>query len=186
MHLSFCQSVHVSCNQINYPGFHPHQKFDAPSMTKKSASPPSPLQQLRANIREMEKLCARVRAEDAVALEALVKPIRNRASAAAQDFLLLHSSPVSTPPPQPPPAAQPSSCVSSSCHNDADVDEEPVCGKQSQLQLPEIPADQSAAESWGNLEEVRMLDGLLLLAVSSSVQTVWKSFSILDICCLKF
>lgn len=133
----------------------------------------------------MEKLCARVRAEDAVALEALVKPIKNRASAAAQDFLLLHSSPVSQLP-EPPPAAQPSSCVSSSCHNNADADEEPVCGKQIQLQLPEIPADQSAAESWDNLEQVCMLDRLLLFGVSSSVQTVWESFSILDICCLKF
>lgn len=96
----------------------------------------------------MEKLCARVRAEDAAALEALVKPVRDRASAAAQDFLQLHSSPVSQPPP---PAAQPSS----SSHNDDDVDEEPVSGRQIQLHLPEIPADQSAAESWDNLEEVR-------------------------------
>lgn len=133
----------------------------------------------------MEKLCARVRAEDAVALEALVKPIRNRASAAAQDFLLLHSSPVSQLP-EPPPAVQPSSCVSRSCHNDADADEGLVCGKQTQLQLPEIPADQSAAESWDNLEEVCLLDRLLLFVVSCSVQTVWKPFSILDICCLEF
>ncbi len=108
------------------------------------------LQQLRANIREMEKLCARVRSEDTAALEALVKPVRDRASAAARDFLLLHSNPVS----QPSSAAQPSSCVSRSCHTDEDVDEEPVSGRQIQLQLPEIPADQSAAESWDNLEEV--------------------------------
>lgn len=99
----------------------------------------------------MEKLCARVRAEDAAALEELVKPVKDRASAAAQDFLLLHSNPVSQPTP---PAAQPSSCVSSSCPAEDDVDEEPLYGRQLQLQLPEIPADQSAAESWDNLEEV--------------------------------
>lgn len=111
----------------------------------------------------MEKLCARVRAEDAAALEALVKPVRDRASAAAQDFLLLHSSLVSQPPP--PPAAQPSS----SSHNDDNVDEEPVSDRQIQLHLPEIPADESAAESWDNLEEVR------------PEQAVWISYSILGI-----
>ncbi|XP_036929281.1 syntaxin-17 [Acanthopagrus latus] len=115
------------------------------------------VQQLRANIREMEKLCSRVRAEDADALEALVKPVRDRASTATRDFLHLHSNPVSQPP-----AAQPSSCVSSSCHADDDMDEEPVSGRQIQLLLPEIPADQNAAESWDNLEEdLKELCGLV-------------------------
>ncbi|CAF88803.1 unnamed protein product, partial [Tetraodon nigroviridis] len=86
--------------------------------------------QLRANVREMEKLCSRVRPKDASALEALVQPVRDRASAAVHDFLLLHSRPVSQPPS---PAGT---------------------SQQIQLQLPEIPADQSAAESWDNLEEV--------------------------------
>lgn len=130
-----------------------------------------PLQQLRANIREMEKLCARVRCEDADALEALVKPVRDRASAAARDFLLLHSNPVPQPAPAPPPAAQPSSCVSSSFHADDDVDEEPVYGRQIQFYLPEIPADQSAAESWDNLEEVCMLGLYHFLHVLNSILT---------------
>ncbi|CAJ1062175.1 syntaxin-17 isoform X1 [Xyrichtys novacula] len=115
------------------------------------------VQQLRANIREMEKLCARVRAEDAASLEALVTPIRDRASAAARDFLLLHSNPVSQPVPAP--ATQPTSCVSTS---DEDIDEELVSGRQFQLRLPEIPSDQSAAESWDNLEEdLKELSGLV-------------------------
>jgi len=114
------------------------------------------LQQLRANVREMEKLCTRVRAEDADALEALVRPVRDRASAAARDFLLLHSNPVPQPQTAPatPPAAQPSSCVSSSCHADDNMCDKPVYSRQIQLYLPEIPADQNAAESWDNLEEV--------------------------------
>lgn len=98
----------------------------------------------------MEKLCARVRAEDTAALEALVKPVRDRASAAAQDFLLLHFREVSQ---LPPPAAQSSSCESGMRHYDSD-DEGLVSGRQIQLSLPEIPADHSAAESWDNLEEV--------------------------------
>ncbi|XP_008288137.1 syntaxin-17 isoform X2 [Stegastes partitus] len=114
--------------------------------------------QLRANVREMEKLCTRVRAEDAAALEALVRPVRDRASAAARDFLLLNSNPV----PAPPPAAQTSSCASGSCGADDEVGEEPVSGRQIQLHLPEIPAEQSAAESWDNLEEdLKELSGLV-------------------------
>lgn len=110
-----------------------------------------PLQQLRANVHEMEKLCARVRAEDAAALEVLVQPVRDRALAAVQDFLLLHSRPVS-PPPSPPAAARTSSCAAP--HHGGVGEEEPASVRQNQLQLPEIPADQSAAESWDNLEEV--------------------------------
>ncbi|XP_041649160.1 syntaxin-17 [Cheilinus undulatus] len=114
------------------------------------------VQQLRANIREMEKLCARVRAEDAASLEALVKPVREKALAATQDFLLSHSNPV--PQPASSPSSQPSSCVYSS-HNS---DEEPLSDRQMQLCLPEIPVDQSAAESWDNLEEdLKELCGLV-------------------------
>lgn len=107
----------------------------------------------------MEKLCSRVRPEDADALEALVKPVRDRASAATRDFLLLHSNPVPQPaPPSPPPAALPSSNVTSGYNAGNDADEEPMSCGQIQLYLPEIPADQSAAESWDNLEEVYMCE----------------------------
>ncbi|KAM6910036.1 syntaxin-17 isoform 1-T2 [Xenentodon cancila] len=119
------------------------------------------VQQLRANIREMDKLCSRVRAEDAAPLEALVKPVRDRASVAAQDFLLVHANPQASP--VSPPAAQPSSCSSSThCHTDDDAGEEQVSSTQIQLHLPEIPPDQSAAESWDNLEEdLKELCGLV-------------------------
>ena len=125
------------------------------------------LQQLRANMREMEKLCARVRAQDAPALQNLVQPIRDRASAAVQDFLLLHSScPVpQTGPPPPPSTSQSSSssdCLSSSYHGDEAAGGEPASVCQTQLRLPQIPPDQSAAESWDSLEEVR-LSGLYCL-----------------------
>ncbi|KAM9851965.1 syntaxin-17 isoform 2-T2 [Aulostomus maculatus] len=118
--------------------------------------------QLRANIRELEKLCTRVRAEDAAALEKLVKPVRDGASAATRDFLHLHSNPVPQTVPPPPPATQPSSCVSNSCYVDDEVGDELVTGVQIQSSLPEIPADQSAAESWDILEEdLRELCGLV-------------------------
>lgn len=94
----------------------------------------------------MDKLCSRVRAEDAAALEALVRPVRERASAAARYFLLLHSEPA------PRPAERSTSSGSIAEYDDSS--EEPASAGQIQLQLPEIPADQSAAESWDNLEEV--------------------------------
>lgn len=120
------------------------------------------VQQLRANIREMETLCTRVRSEDAAALEALVKPVRDRASEAARDFLLLHSNPVPRPSETPPssPDTPPSGCASDSCVTD---DDKPRSGSQTQLQLPEIPPDQSAAESWDNLEQdLKALSGLVM------------------------
>ncbi|XP_067094923.1 syntaxin-17 isoform X3 [Osmerus mordax] len=107
------------------------------------------VQQLRANIREMEKLCGRVRPEDGPALERLVQPIRDRASASARDFLLLHSIP--TPPPVPLRPAHTSTCPPGRSHDDDDLYHPPPA-TQTQLRLPEIPADQSAAESWDTLE----------------------------------
>ncbi|XP_067094922.1 syntaxin-17 isoform X2 [Osmerus mordax] len=115
--------------------------------------------QLRANIREMEKLCGRVRPEDGPALERLVQPIRDRASASARDFLLLHSIP--TPPPVPLRPAHTSTCPPGRSHDDDDLYHPPPA-TQTQLRLPEIPADQSAAESWDTLEgDLQQLRGLV-------------------------
>ncbi|XP_061530848.1 LOW QUALITY PROTEIN: syntaxin-17 [Phycodurus eques] len=119
------------------------------------------VQQLRANIREMEKLCTRVRAEDAAALERLIKPVKDRASAAARDFLQLHSNPALEPTPSsaPPDSARPSGCRPGAVD---DIAEEFVSGWQIQSQLPEIPVEESAAESWENLEEdLKQLSGLV-------------------------
>lgn len=172
---SYCLSM-CSFNPFKHPSYYLsvllwNLSGTKVSLTEKPASFSVSLQQLRANIREMEKLCSRVRAEDADPLEELVKPVRDRASAAARDFLLLHSNPMPQPAPAPPPAAQSSSCVSSSCHADYDVGEEPVSGRQIQLHLPEIPADQSAAESWDNLEEVCMSGPYHFLHVLNSTLT---------------
>lgn len=49
------------------------------------------LQQLRANMREMEKLCLRVRQEDIPVLQRMIHPIKEEASTAIKDFLQLHS-----------------------------------------------------------------------------------------------
>ncbi|KAM6968065.1 syntaxin-17 [Aplochiton taeniatus] len=118
------------------------------------------VQQLRANIREMEKLCGRVRPEDGLALEELVQPIRDKASAAAQDFLLLHWNPPPHPGPLPP--AHVPACPASSSQGEEDVGGEIPPVSQAQLYLPEIPADLNAAESWGSLEEeLKELSGLV-------------------------
>uniref|UniRef100_A0AAZ3P4S5 Syntaxin-17 n=1 Tax=Oncorhynchus tshawytscha TaxID=74940 RepID=A0AAZ3P4S5_ONCTS len=107
------------------------------------------VQQLRANVREMEKLCGHIRPEDGPALERLVQPIRDRASAAVQDFLLLHSNPA--PLPQ----------ATRGSYGD-DLGREPPPVNQTQLLLPVIPLNESAAESWDTLEEdLKELSGLV-------------------------
>lgn len=49
------------------------------------------LQQLRSNMREMEKLCLRVRQEDILVLQRMINPVKEEASLAIKDFLQLHS-----------------------------------------------------------------------------------------------
>lgn len=102
------------------------------------------VQQLRANMKEMEALCSRVRVEDAAALEKLLCPIRDRAAAAVRDFLLLH------PTPEPQSTHSPAPHISTP-HSDVNEEEEEL--SEMQIQLPAIPADQIATESWENLEE---------------------------------
>ncbi|KAL2083923.1 hypothetical protein ACEWY4_019441 [Coilia grayii] len=106
------------------------------------------VQQLRSNLREMEKLCGRVRGEDAASLEKLVSPVREQASAAAQDFLRLHSQPVNHSPPTQP--------IGSRTQHDppyGNEDMDATSPAVTQTQLPAIPPEQNAAESWGSLEE---------------------------------
>ncbi|XP_036413938.1 syntaxin-17 [Colossoma macropomum] len=121
------------------------------------------VQQLRSNLKEMEKLCGRVHSTDAPALEKLVQPIRERASAAAQNFLRLHSDSISHlgPCPQQPVTTEVHS-ASNTAYSDPDVGraESPVT--QAQLFLPAIPPEQNAAESWDSLEgDLLELNGLV-------------------------
>ncbi|KAJ8004947.1 hypothetical protein DPEC_G00141570 [Dallia pectoralis] len=114
------------------------------------------VQQLKANIREMEKLCGLVRPEDNPTLERLVQPIRDRASTAAHDFLLLHSNPVPLPH-----VKRLSDSSSAGCYGD-DLGREPSLVSQTQVLLPVIPHNESAAESWDTLEEdLKELNGLV-------------------------
>lgn len=115
------------------------------------------VQQLRSNLREMEKLCGRVRAEDAAALDKLVQPIREQASTAARDFLRLHSEAVNPTTPSPPTASH--SQHDQSYGGDDEDANSPVF---TQMQLPPIPLEQNAAESWDSLEEdLQELSGLI-------------------------
>ncbi|XP_066498068.1 syntaxin-17 isoform X2 [Hoplias malabaricus] len=119
--------------------------------------------QLRSNLKEMEKLCGRVRSSDAPALEKLVQPIRERASTAAQNFLRLHSDSVSNLGPRPQQPITTDTCSSPvTAYSDADVARAEPGVTQTQLLLPAIPPEQNAAESWDCLEEDLMeLNGLV-------------------------
>ncbi|XP_050987059.1 syntaxin-17 isoform X2 [Labeo rohita] len=121
------------------------------------------VQQLRSNLREMEKLCGRVRSADAEALEKLVEPIRDRASTAIQEFLRIHSDAVNRPDVSV--IGKKSHEISTASdtlhsHGDTGVPGSPVT--QTQLLLPEIPPEQNAAESWDCLaEDLLELNGLV-------------------------
>ncbi|XP_030061001.1 syntaxin-17 [Microcaecilia unicolor] len=118
------------------------------------------VQQLRANIREMEQLCLRVRKEDAQILENMINPIKVEASVAVTEFLQLHSKSVeelnrryneqSTN--QQTPLTRSTTTGVLSC-NFEDEHGSLQSSSQSFSPLPEIPQDQNAAESWETLEE---------------------------------
>uniref|UniRef100_A0A9J8CNP1 Syntaxin 17 n=2 Tax=Cyprinus carpio TaxID=7962 RepID=A0A9J8CNP1_CYPCA len=106
------------------------------------------VQQLRSNLREMEKLCGRVCSADAEDLEKLVQPIRERASAAIQEFLRIHSDAINRPD------------VPTISDGDTGLPGSPVT--QTQLLMPEITPEQNAAESWDSLaEDLLELNGLV-------------------------
>ncbi|XP_007659866.1 syntaxin-17 isoform X2 [Ornithorhynchus anatinus] len=117
------------------------------------------VQQLRSNIREMEKLCLRVRKEDIRLLKRMIDPVKDEASAAIVEFLRLHSesaeelerqlredgSSVHGPMTR-------SLTVGGPLHT-PEAEEYPYGLMQMEAPLPEIPQDQNAAESWSSLEE---------------------------------
>ncbi|MCI4391346.1 hypothetical protein PGIGA_G00133090 [Pangasianodon gigas] len=148
-------------HQHNIEKFHRNSQWDKLHQEHINAS--RTVQQLRSNLREMEKLCQRVRSSEAPALEKLVQPIRERASVATQDFLRLHSDSVNHPGPHP----QQTDSTDTHAASDSAFSEEDVGGAESpvtqfQVHLPAIPAEQNAAESWDSLEEDLLeLNGLV-------------------------
>nr|XP_015212695.1 PREDICTED: syntaxin-17 isoform X2 [Lepisosteus oculatus] len=152
-------------HQINIEKYQRCQQWDRLHQEHINAS--RTVQQLRANIREMEKLCARVRSEDTRALDRLVRPTREQASVAAGDFLRLHSetaAPTGVQPtgPESPPAPSLSRSLTALGSFSGGEESSIPLQTQTQLPLPEIPRDQNAAESWETLEEDLLeLNGLV-------------------------
>ncbi|XP_054020079.1 syntaxin-17 isoform X2 [Dryobates pubescens] len=108
------------------------------------------VQQLRANMREMEKLCLRVRQEDIPLLQRMINPVKEEASFAIKDFLQLHSESAEEL------KRQLEGQEDTSLTRSATVGGEVKDGSQSLIQissrLPEIPQEENAAESWETLE----------------------------------
>lgn len=149
-------------HQHNIEKFHKNSQWDRLHQEHINAS--RTVQQLRSNMREMEKLCQRVRSPEAPALDKLVRPIKERASTATQEFLRLHSDSVNHPGPRP----QQTATTDSHSASDSAYSEEEVGGAESpvthrfQILLPAIPAEENAAESWDSLEEDLLeLNGLV-------------------------
>ncbi|KAM6457719.1 syntaxin-17 isoform 2-T2 [Liasis olivaceus] len=114
--------------------------------------------QLRANIREMENLCTRVRKEDILTLQRMIDPVKDEASLAIKEFLQLHSESAKVLERQ---FGEQEASSQAPLARSATVGAETFCdaedGGNSPIQvfspLPEIPQDQNAAESWEILEE---------------------------------
>ncbi|XP_058032525.1 syntaxin-17 isoform X2 [Ahaetulla prasina] len=110
--------------------------------------------QLRANIREMENLCARVRKEDILTLQRMIDPVKEEASLAIQEFLQLHSESAEVLKRQfreQEAALTRSTTLGTETFSNAEGGENSL--SQIFAPLPEIPQDQNAAESWEVLEE---------------------------------
>ncbi|XP_027471143.1 syntaxin-17 [Zalophus californianus] len=115
------------------------------------------VQQLRSNIREMEKLCLKVRKGDLVLLKRMIDPVKEEASAATAEFLQLHLESVEELKKQfndeetlLQPSLTRSMTVGGTFHT-AEAEADPQNMTQVYA-LPEIPRDQNAAESWETLE----------------------------------
>ncbi|NXU50764.1 STX17 protein, partial [Turnix velox] len=115
------------------------------------------VQQLRANMREMEKLCLRVRQEDIPILQRMMNPVKEEASLAIKDFLQLHSQSAEECKRQLEGQEDASLTRSATVGGETLSSMEVKDGSQSLIQivprLPEIPQEQNAAESWESLEE---------------------------------
>ncbi|XP_039186150.1 syntaxin-17 isoform X1 [Crotalus tigris] len=114
--------------------------------------------QLRANIREMENLCSRVRKEDTLTLQRMIDPVKVDASLAVQEFLQLHSESAEVLKRQfIEQESASSAALTRSTTIGAETFSDAEDGENSPSQifapLPEIPQDQNAAESWEVLEE---------------------------------
>ncbi|KAM9083946.1 syntaxin-17 isoform 2-T5 [Megaptera novaeangliae] len=115
------------------------------------------VQQLRSNIREMEKLCLKVQKDDLGLLRRMIDPVKEEASAATAEFLQLHLESVEELKKQfndeetlLQPSLTRSMTVGGTFHTTED-EADPQSMTQIYV-LPEIPRDQNAAESWETLE----------------------------------
>uniref|UniRef100_A0A9L0RKD1 Syntaxin-17 n=1 Tax=Equus caballus TaxID=9796 RepID=A0A9L0RKD1_HORSE len=115
------------------------------------------VQQLRSNIREMEKLCLKVRKDDVGLLKRMIDPVKEEASVATAEFLQLHLESVEELKKQfndeetlLQPSLTRSMTVGGAFHT-AEAETDPQSVTQIYA-LPEIPRDQNAAESWETLE----------------------------------
>ncbi|XP_053570451.1 syntaxin-17 isoform X1 [Bombina bombina] len=106
------------------------------------------VQQLRANIQEMEKLFSRVKMEDIPTLTKAINPIKKLAIASIADFLELHLKSKEEL------KKQFNEEASLGLHSSTEA----LCSSESSeqnlyLQYPEIPQEENAAESWDTLEK---------------------------------
>ncbi|KAM4687898.1 syntaxin-17 isoform 2-T3 [Discoglossus pictus] len=113
------------------------------------------VQQLRANIQEMEKLFLKVRNDDIPILTKTLNPIKELATAAITDFLEVHSKSAEELKKQLNEEVASGlyhSYLTEPSYKNEEESNSPNCGPIYSL-YPEIPQDGNAAESWNALEK---------------------------------
>ncbi|XP_069769675.1 syntaxin-17 isoform X5 [Narcine bancroftii] len=147
-------------HQINIEKYHRCNQWNKLHQEHINAS--RTVQQLRANMREMETICLRVTDEDSQALEKIINPVKEQAAVALEKFLKLHLQFSEVP-------NDHGNIVISQDRNSSLVQSQSIEGTftdsqdsgstlpqhsvRGDLLLPQIPQDHDAAESWKNLEE---------------------------------
>ncbi|XP_049566948.1 syntaxin-17 isoform X2 [Orcinus orca] len=144
------------------------------------------VQQLRSNIREMEKLCLKVQKDDLGLLKRMIDPVKEEASAATAEFLQLHLESVEELKKQfndeetlLQPSLTRSMTVGGTFHTTED-EADPQSMTQIYV-LPEIPRDQNAAESWETLEADLIELSQLVTDFSLLVNRFWIIFTIITL-----
>ncbi|XP_053570452.1 syntaxin-17 isoform X2 [Bombina bombina] len=134
------------------------------------------VQQLRANIQEMEKLFSRVKMEDIPTLTKAINPIKKLAIASIADFLELHLKSKEEL------KKQFNEEASLGLHSSTEA----LCSSESSeqnlyLQYPEIPQEENAAESWDTLEKDLVDLDKLVNEFSHLVHAVQYKLSVLPV-----
>ncbi|XP_019638220.1 PREDICTED: syntaxin-17-like [Branchiostoma belcheri] len=143
-------------HKINIEKYQRSGKWDKLNAEQIDAS--RALQQLKATMRDMDRTRQQIRDEDVELFDRRVSPVRDEAFRAVADFMEMYAEPVEPLADVEPviiPHQTGKQGIARSTSRELGREDTPpdVTMAQEQKQLPSIPQDQPALQSWGNLRE---------------------------------